>query len=94
MWKYAWTAEELETNLNKPTEAQQEIDHKTAQVLQLLVLAGDLLDEVGLEVEANWVTNVLEGYADPAVRGLDSDHILDNLKETGIPLNLEVEVGE
>lgn len=92
MWKYAWNAEELEQKIAQPSAEQEYEQQKIAKVLQLLALAGDLLDEAGLEVEANWVTNVLEGYADPAVRGLDSEHMLENLKETGIPLNLECEV--
>lgn len=93
MWKSAWDIKDLEAKLGQlDLNNEQEIQHKTAQILQLLVLAGDLLDEAGLEVEANWVTNVLEGYSDPATRNLDSKHMLENIEETGIPLNLEAEV--
>lgn len=73
--------EEIEESLENNLNTFQ--DPCLAAINQYLVKAANLLDEVGMEKEANLVTNILEELNDPSVKGLTDDKMVENLKEHG-----------
>lgn len=82
-------ADNLEKNL--ATSKEQKIaSHKTKQIIELLALAGNLLDQAGMEKEADLVSGMLSVYAthDSATEGLSDEKMVENLKDHGFVLNL------
>lgn len=87
---------ELESNLNKQqVRPQKEKQAKTKRALDNVVTAANLLDEVGLEKQANLVTKVLHKLAwhvptsDSATSGLTSEKMQKNLAEKGWVFNAD-----
>lgn len=83
-------AASLEANISNLENAEEaRLDERRANILNYLMAAANLFDEVGLEKEANMVTQILSKFAehDPATKGLTSQKMLSNLEHKGWVFN-------